>query len=709
MIPSVIVAVSLIASAVVGTVVAYQQIRSPKHQLFGLLTLTFIAFSLFNFVSLDVNRDQLSLMRLVMATSSLIVFICFLFVTSLRRNELEVTPLAAWLGLATAIVVPLGMTPAVISDYVPGSPPTPVVGLGIIIYAVHLMALLYLSVHLLLETIKKSKGREKSRLKTILLGIIPSMVLAPITGMFLPAILHMPDLVVLSPVYTVFFVICVGYAIVRYGLFDIKTAIIRSTAYFLVLATLTIIYYIAAYTLSIFIFGGDVSSQMSISPINVGLALVLAFLFQPIKKFFDKLTNGLFYKQIYDSSTFYSELNNLVRSTVNLKYLLRKASALIKSNLKSESVSFFIYVSDSSVISIGTEGYKKVPLKDLHVFDDLRKPQSVDDYDLSEGLRRVMVSHSLSIVVPLYHNDEPVGVMCLGDHLTSRYSKQDFKTLKTAAGELVIGIQNALSVQEIRDLNDNLQHRIDSATKELRRSNAQLQKLDEAKDEFMGMASHQLRTPLTSIKGYLSMLLDEDLGKINKQQEHVIQEAFTSSERMVRLIADFLNVSRLQTGKFVIDKHPVDLAVLVEKEISALQQTASGRGLKFIYKKPANIPIIDLDENKIQQVVMNFIDNAIYYSKDGGTIRVSLKKTADRIELKVKDTGIGVPEAEQGGLFSKFFRASNARQQRPDGTGVGLFLAKKVVKDHGGEIIFNSKQGRGSTFGFSLPVRKTKS
>jgi len=270
---------------------------------------------------------------------------------------------------------------------------------------------------------------------------------------------------------------------------------------------------------------------------------------------------------------------------------------------------------------------------------------------------------------------------------------------------LGIAIQNALSLQEVRDLNAHLEQRIDAATKELRASNAQLQRLDEAKDEFISMASHQLRTPLTSIKGYLSMLIEGDMGTISKEQKQVLNEAFMSSERMVRLIADFLNVSRLQTGKFVIEKHPVDLALLVQHEVNSLKPNAAAREQKFIYRAPKNIPLMELDESKIQQVVMNFADNAIYYSKDAGTITISLKKTKNGyVEFTVKDQGIGVPEKERTQLFNKFFRATNARRARPDGTGVGLFLAKKVIDEHGGEIIFESKEGKGSTFGFRLPL-----
>lgn len=135
----------------------------------------------------------------------------------------------------------------------------------------------------------------------------------------------------------------------------------------------------------------------------------------------------------------------------------------------------------------------------------------------------------------------------MGEHLSGNYTKRDLNVLSTINNELIIAIQNAVSLHEVWELNATLQQRINVATKELRSSNAQPRPFDEVKDEFMSMASHQLRTPLTSVKGYISMVLEGDAGKISTQQQKLLVEAYKSSERMVGLIADFLNVSRLQT------------------------------------------------------------------------------------------------------------------------------------------------------------------
>lgn len=242
--------------------------------------------------------------------------------------------------------------------------------------------------------------------------------------------------------------------------------------------------------------------------------------------------------------------------------------------------------------------------------------------------------------------------------------------------------------------------------RQLKETNAKLRTLDETKDDFIGMASHQLRTPLTSVKGYLSLVLDGDAGKITSQQHKLLTQAFISSQRMVFLIADLLNVSRLKTGKFIIEMAPVNLADMITDEIDQLKETAAARELTLEFQRPAHFPILELDETKIRQVVMNFLDNAVYYTPSGGHIIATLTETPKSIELRVTDNGIGVPKAEQRHLFSKFYRAKNAQKARPDGTGLGLFMAKKVIIAQGGAIIFDSKEGVGSTFGFIFPKKR---
>jgi signal transduction histidine kinase len=174
---------------------------------------------------------------------------------------------------------------------------------------------------------------------------------------------------------------------------------------------------------------------------------------------------------------------------------------------------------------------------------------------------------------------------------------------------------------------------------------------------------------------------------------------------MAFIISDFLDVSRLQTGKFEMQKTPTHLDEILNSEIDQLKVTADAHDIKLIYEPPTDLPIINCDQNKIRQVMMNMIDNAIFYSRVDKRIEISLyQKDRGNIVFMVRDYGIGVPHAEQHKLFEKFFRASNARQARPDGTGVGLYMARKIIVAHEGSIIFESRENVGSIFGFRLPV-----
>lgn len=528
--------------------------------------------------------------------------------------------------------------------------------------------------------------------------------------LFLPHWLGDYSLVWVGPLATTIFAISCAVSIIRHGLFDIRLATMRAIAYAMTIITLAALYFILAFVITNVFLGVRSDGSWVTSTVNVSVALVLAFIFQPIKQFFDKVTNAIFYHDTYNSSEFFAQLTKKISSINDLYELLRYAATDISSTLKAEFASFSVIETGHRPISSSVGKKMQLPADDLRMIDDYISQQDkiVITNELTathqQHIKRMLDSHRIAVILPISSDEFFKAYLFLGDHLSSRFTTRDIKLLETISGELNIAIRNALSIHEVKELNAHLEQRINEATRELRASNAQLQKLDEAKDEFISMASHQLRTPLTSIKGYISMMADGDVGKVTEQQKHILDEAFVSSERMVRLISDFLNVSRLQTGKFFIEKRDSDLAKVVRQEIDSLEQAAKTRDLKFTVSVPKKMPLLSLDENKIRQVIMNFADNAIYYSKEKSTIKVSLKVDKKDVWFYVKDTGIGVPESEQANLFSKFFRATNARKHRPDGTGVGLFLAKKVIIAHHGEVLFESKEGKGSTFGFRLPI-----
>jgi signal transduction histidine kinase len=581
---------------------------------------------------------------------------------------------------------------------------------GYYIYLIGIVAALsFLVAEIIIRRARSAhRALERYAINVVLVTVIVASSYGVLMNVIVPLVTDDQSLIAWGILIVDIFAIGLSLSIARGRLLDIRFYAIRTTVYILSLATLAIVYSILAYLLSQWVLGYGASSAQSI--LNVVLALILAFIFQPIRHFFDRVTNRIFFRDEYSSDAFFSQLNRELTTTNDLKDLMKRAATLIANVLKSEQAFLFVYYGERHHVQAGTDKHSRLSVQDARTLDEYAEKHDIisladlEPYD--HALKRLLMSYKIAIALPLRRDGRVIGYLNLGDHKQGAYTRRDTGLLDTVADELSIAVQNALSIQEVKELNAHLQQRIEGATKELRASNAQLQKLDEAKDEFISMASHQLRTPLTSIKGYISMLVEGDVGKVTPDQKHLLDEAFISSERMVRLIGDFLNVSRLQTGKFIIERQPIDLAKVVGQEIESLLPNAAARNLKFSYKQPKNFPTLSLDESKIRQVIMNFADNAIYYSKEKSTIKIELTTVGKTVEFTVKDTGIGVPDKEKEKLFGKFFRATNARKQRPDGTGVGLFLAKKVIDAHDGQVIFESKEGKGSTFGFRLPIVK---
>ena len=584
---------------------------------------------------------------------------------------------------------------------------------GYFIYFLYFSVAFFITFSHLYKTHQKINGRFQQQIKYVFAGMFASSTLSTITNLVMP-LLGISEYIWVGPASTLFYVLTVTISIIRHGLFDIRFAAVRMLAYSLSLSAMASLYFGLAYFLSIFFFKDSATTGISISPVNIFLAFLLAIVFQPLKRFFDRTTNHIFFRDRYDIDEFIKTLGKIHMREKSVHSLLESSAHEISTTLKATSVSVVSYGSEEVRTKEGTAGRHIDITKKLDmirvVTDDAHEVVLAEDLAgnrLYEKLYDSLRKAGIAILVPLHDTTGPVGLVAIGDHKSSRYSNYDIRALGTIVDELVIAMNNVRSLEKIHLINIGLQQRIDDATRDLTESNKRLMKLDETKDEFMSIASHQLRTPLTSIKGYISMLLEGDLGKLAPAQKKVLEEAFQSSERMVSLIGDFLNMSRLQTGKFSIDREKCQIDEIIDSEVKNLEAVASTRGLKLkLITTRKRLPILYIDEQKIRQTVMNFIDNAIYYSKPGKTITVKLQVIDGSVEFRVIDSGIGVPKEEQAQLFTKFFRATNAHKRRPDGTGVGLFLAKKVIDGHGGSIIFQSEEGKGSTFGFLLPIKK---
>lgn len=717
MLEIIVLAISVIVGACIGLFVYLRNSRNIVNRIYAVLTLSLILFPIANHLSLH-SDDRLLFIKVVVALTTIAVASLYYLVYFFGDENHKLNRLQKAGVLYTAFVVVLTSTPLVFSGLSDGSNPSPIPNFGAALFFLHMVIFPAASLVLLSKRAHRAKGALRHQYVLMLIGIAPIFLLAPITGFVMPVIMQDVSLIALNPIYAAFFVGMVGYAIVKHKLFDIRFYVVRAAAYIFTLLFLGVIYVAPLlYIVGSVVMGFPFEPHKFAAGVLVGT--LAALYFENAKSRFDALTARIFFRDAYDPGAVLGELNRILVSTIDLKVLLHKSAAHVASSIKAEHCLFALSQTQGSTERLIGTAHKSFSAADVKksahliplVGTEVVLTDSMNDASV-RALKDVLGRNNIAAVVPLVNKSDSgtevvLGYMLLGYKKSGNaYNNQDVRTLSSIADVSVIAIQNAMRFEEIQKFNITLQQRVNEATSQLRRTNAKLKALDETKDDFISMASHQLRTPLTSVKGYLSMVLDGDAGKLTAMQRKMLDQAFVSSQRMVFLIADLLNVSRLKTGKFVIETSRVSLDKTVEDEVKQLKETAKGRSLELLYERPDNFPVLMLDETKIRQVIMNFIDNAIYYTPAGGTIRVELKDTPVSVHFSVTDDGIGVPKREQPHLFTKFYRAGNARQARPDGTGLGLFMAKKVVVAQGGAVIFESREGKGSTFGFIFPKNK---
>ncbi|MEK7618894.1 MAG: ATP-binding protein [Patescibacteria group bacterium] len=264
-------------------------------------------------------------------------------------------------------------------------------------------------------------------------------------------------------------------------------------------------------------------------------------------------------------------------------------------------------------------------------------------------------------------------------------------------------IKSVTSVIRKREKIESLNQQLHEATKQLQIKNEELKGLDKMKSEFISVASHQLRTPLTATKWALEFLATGEKGKLSKDQKETIGELQIENGKLVKLVNELLNVSRLEEKRVGIDPKPCDFVALVKDIVHEFHPIAEHKKLKVI-EQYDTLPLINLDAGVIAKAIHNIISNGIKYNRDGKKLTITIKKQNTDAALTVKDEGIGIPKAEQDKLFQKFFRASNAASSNTEGSGLGLYIVKSAIELCGGTVRFESVENKGTTFFVTLPL-----
>ncbi len=243
------------------------------------------------------------------------------------------------------------------------------------------------------------------------------------------------------------------------------------------------------------------------------------------------------------------------------------------------------------------------------------------------------------------------------------------------------------------------------------RDNSQEIKIEQAKDEFISIVSHQLRTPLTAIRLFTEMILQGQVGSLKPEQTDYLNKIEESTIRMIQLVGTILNVSRIEMGRLKVTSVPTSLVQLIDTWVAETKPLADEKKVKIVFRSPRTaIPEVNIDPSLIGEVIHNLLTNAIRYSPgEKGVIEIDLTKDQHGYLISVKDNGIGIPEHEKPKIFTRFYRAQNAVAAVGEGTGLGLYLVKMITKQAGGKVWFESKEGKGTTFYVRIPSSGMKS
>jgi len=419
--------------------------------------------------------------------------------------------------------------------------------------------------------------------------------------------------------------------------------------------------------------------------------------------------SSFFYKTFgYTNTEFFKyQVNKFKKNVVYTTYKdLNTAIKHIFSKLLNIKGVKLIIVNDSQ--------QKKLPNL-VKFFEKNHDIQITNELMLKEEIRNEKIKHSEELMslgnvcLPLYQSSKSlIGMLVLGNKpFNDPYTEEEIKALEDIKLYLSLELTGIL-------FNSELQKEVDQKTQELQIKNEalhesykQLIELDHHKDHFLSIASHELRTPMTVMKGYADFLLTEKFGKLNEKQKKYLDKIYDNTSDLIELVNKMLNISRLESGRIEFKAENLNLAALIKDITNEFRLVCKEKKLKLTFRNPEKLkPIICSDEEKLKIIITNLLGNAYKFTPEGGSISVSLKnheKKKGFYQISVKDTGIGIPKEKQYLLFQKFQQLENVMQKQYTGSGLGLSIVKGYIEKFGGKIWIESKAGKGTEFIFIIP------
>lgn len=429
------------------------------------------------------------------------------------------------------------------------------------------------------------------------------------------------------------------------------------------------------------------------------------------------------------------EISRAVTAALDITLIIDLVMEMIVGKLQGKSCSIFLVGDNGALKMRGTKGLSTVFVNanGVSLLEAMaqkallyNEPLVIRDFNRTQNnLFDLLMREEIAVMVniPLLIGDRKLGVLNINSSIQESFPPERVELLMAFARQLAVALQNAQLYEQTQQFSKELEEKIHIATGNLARANERLKltneklsELSQAKSDFIAMVSHELRSPLTSILGFADLLAQGETGILNNTQKDFMEIINQNTRRLIDLINNLLNLSKIEAGKVELKKEPLDLEKTVHGVLHNVRLAITEKKLKVKVLLPAEpLPKIPADENQLTQVIINLVTNAIKYIPADGEIIVNFIDTGKFIEVEVIDTGEGIEPRDLPHMFERFYRSAKAKAEHVVGTGLGLAIAKLLVEMHGGKIWVESpvidkevfscdkKNSKGTKFVFSLP------
>jgi signal transduction histidine kinase len=446
-------------------------------------------------------------------------------------------------------------------------------------------------------------------------------------------------------------------------------------------------------------------------PAWIGLSFAFAVTFSPLRYGAEEIIRQLFPYSDYNSHQLIKRLNAISYSSLTLERLTTHFFQELEINFNVSKILFLTLDKDGNRTT-RLHGFEAIPdlesLEILELAKATHQRPSLIHYIRPENLRHKLEAHDVHVIVPLTNNENFLGLLILGPKNKHNYTTKDLKVLEAIAPKLGYAIQNTREYERVSSHNQELITNLEAANQKLRDANDKLKHDDKLKDEFIYVATHELKNPVTAMRGYLSLIEEGRFGAIPDNLKQPLDQVLNSNQQLITLLNNLLQIARIEAATITFTTKPIAICEVIDSVIRDLKALADQKNLTIIHNYANPALTVMAEKERLREIISNLLSNAIKYS-DKGTIEVSHELENDMFLTHVKDEGVGISDKDQKMIFTRFFRVEEEAAKGIPGTGLGLFIIKELIQRMGGTIWFSSKLGSGSTFSFSLPLARTYS